>query len=261
MASIDYDRQTNMRAPSMERPDERAKTRLVEAVFGGRYSTGGQMELSEIAAQFRLDESSILHVLQNFQTLGMASLFGTESVISHASKPKEMHEAYEIRAGLEEVGARAAARVLKGNVKALRREIDAMRVTFREQDLGSLTLNDVPLLRAQELLETTAAHLRPLIPQIASAVFATSSKEPVSPLARATNIAPSSAETNNLAFPLAAAVWAPALSKTRISQSSFARKNSRTSAETSVGTPSTSAPIIPQRHMRPPESAARNKPT
>ena len=130
-----------------------------------------------------------------------------------------------------------------------------------EQDLGSLTSNNVPPLPGQELLETTGAHFRPLIPQIASAVFATSSKEPVSPLARATNIAPSSAETNSFAFPLAAEVWAPALSKTRISQSSFARKNSRTSAETSVGTPSTSAPIIPQRHMRPPESAARNKRT
>src|SRR6516164_5477001 len=117
------------------------------------------------------------------------------------------------------------------------------------------------LLPCQELLETTAPHLRLLIPQIASAVFVTSSKEPVSPLARAINIAPSRAETNSLAFPLAAAVWAPALSKTRISQSSFARKNSRTSAETSAGTPSTSAPIIPQRHMRPSEGAARDKRT
>src|SRR5215831_7032369 len=78
--------------------------------------------------------------------------------------------------------------------------------------------------------KATAAHLRPLIPQIASAVFVTSSKEPVSPLTRAINIAPSRAETNSLAFPLAVAEWAPAFSKTRISQSSFARKNSRTPA-------------------------------
>ena len=70
--------------------------------------------------------------------------------------------------------------------------------------------NEVP--RGPELLETTAAHLRALIPQTASAVFVTSSKQPVSPLARAINIAPSSAETNSLAFPLAAAEWAPALS-------------------------------------------------
>jgi DNA-binding GntR family transcriptional regulator len=143
-----------MRAPSMERPDVRAKTRLVEAVFGGQYLTEQQMKLSEIAEQFRLDESSTLRVLQDFQTLGMASLSGTKSVIFHASKPKEMQEAYEIRAALEEVGARAAARVLKGNVKVLRREIDAMRAAFHERDLSSFVEHDVAfhrhILRASE---------------------------------------------------------------------------------------------------------------
>ena len=61
-------------------------------------------------------------------------------------------------------------------------------------------------MRSVRLLRTTAAYLRPLMPQIASAVFVTSSKERVSPLARAINIAPSRAETNSLAFPLAVAV-------------------------------------------------------
>jgi DNA-binding GntR family transcriptional regulator len=131
----------------MERLDVRAKTRLVEAVFGGRYSNEEQMKLSEIAEQFRLDESATLRVLQDFQTLGMASLTGSKSVAFHASKPKEMQEAYEIRAALEEVGARAAARVLKGNVKVLRREIDAMRVAFRERDLSSFVEHDVAFHR------------------------------------------------------------------------------------------------------------------
>ena len=37
---------------------------------------------------------------------------------------KEMQQAYEIRAALEEVGGRAAARVLKGNTAILQRELE-----------------------------------------------------------------------------------------------------------------------------------------
>ena len=51
--------------------------------------------------------------------------------------PKEMQEVFEIRAALEEVGGRAAARVLKGNTVVLRRELDAMRAAFDRRDLDS----------------------------------------------------------------------------------------------------------------------------
>ena len=43
-------------------------------------------------------------------------------------------EVYDVRAALEEVGGRAAARVLKDNTAALQRELDAMRAAFRVMD-------------------------------------------------------------------------------------------------------------------------------
>ena len=48
--------------------------------------------------------------------------------------PKEMQDAYEIRAALEEVGGRAAARALKGNTITLQRELEAMREAFARLD-------------------------------------------------------------------------------------------------------------------------------
>jgi DNA-binding GntR family transcriptional regulator len=61
--------------------------------------------------------------------------------------PKEMQDAYEIRAALEEVGGRAAARVLKGNTAALRRELDAMRAAFDRLDLDSFVEHDIAFHR------------------------------------------------------------------------------------------------------------------
>jgi len=57
--------------------------------------------------------------------------------------PKEMQDAYEIRAALEEVGGRAAARMLKGNTAALQRELEAMRTAFERLDLDSFVEHDI----------------------------------------------------------------------------------------------------------------------
>jgi serine phosphatase RsbU (regulator of sigma subunit) len=61
--------------------------------------------------------------------------------------PKEMQDAYEIRAALEEVGGRAAAPVLKGNTAALRSELDAMRAAFDRLDLESFVEHDIAFHR------------------------------------------------------------------------------------------------------------------
>jgi serine phosphatase RsbU (regulator of sigma subunit) len=61
--------------------------------------------------------------------------------------PKEMQQAYEIRAALEEVGGRAAARVLKGNTAALRRELDAMRAAFDRLDLDTFVEHEIAFHR------------------------------------------------------------------------------------------------------------------
>lgn len=61
--------------------------------------------------------------------------------------PKEMQQAYEIRAALEEVGGRAAAQVLKGNTAALRRELEAMRAAFDRLDLDSFVEHDIAFHR------------------------------------------------------------------------------------------------------------------
>jgi serine phosphatase RsbU (regulator of sigma subunit) len=66
---------------------------------------------------------------------------------SISPNPKEMQDAYEIRAALEEVGGRAAAPVLKGNTASLRRELDAMRAAFDRLDLDSFVEHDIAFHR------------------------------------------------------------------------------------------------------------------
>jgi len=129
-------------------PNKLARARLTRELFSGRYREGESVELSEIATEYQLDAESVRKVFADFQTLGMVTLTGECSALVHSPNPKEMQEAYEIRAALEEIGGRAAARALKGNTAALRGELDAMRAAFHRRDLDSFVEHDVAFHRS-----------------------------------------------------------------------------------------------------------------
>ena len=124
-----------------------ARTRLAKELFSGRYRPGRSVLLPEIAAEYEMDVEAVLKVFADFQTLGMVTLSGKITAIVHSPNPKEMHEAYEIRAALEELGGRAAAPALKGNTGELQRELNAMRAAVRALDLDSFVEHDVKFHR------------------------------------------------------------------------------------------------------------------
>ncbi|MCU1242127.1 MAG: serine phosphatase [Candidatus Acidoferrum typicum] len=124
------------------------RTRLARELFNGRYRPGESLQLDRIATEHGMDNDSILRAFAEFQALGLVTLAGNFSAIVHSPNPKEMQEAYEIRAALEEIGGRTAARALKGNTAALQRELDAMRSAFRHSDLDSFVEHDVTFHRS-----------------------------------------------------------------------------------------------------------------
>ncbi len=131
-----------------QQPGNLARRRLAAQLFNGHGHSGESVRVYEIAAKCQLDEESILRVLREFQTLGMVTLSGNASVVFHAPTTKEMLQAYEIRAALEEIAGRAAAPALKGNTAMLQQELDAMRASFRRLDLDSFVEHDVAFHRA-----------------------------------------------------------------------------------------------------------------
>jgi len=124
------------------------RVRLAGELSNARSRTGESVKLSEIAAQYQLDEEAVLKIFAEFQTLGMVTLSGNSSAVVRSPSPEEMQEAYEIRAALEEIGGRAAAQALKGNTSALQREVDAMRDAFGRRDLDSFAEHDVAFHRS-----------------------------------------------------------------------------------------------------------------
>jgi serine phosphatase RsbU (regulator of sigma subunit)/DNA-binding GntR family transcriptional regulator len=144
----DGDTKTLLEVPDNTRPPGLGRSRLARDLFSGRYRPGQSLQLDKIAAEHEMDTDSVLEAFAEFQALGMITLAGNFSAIVHSPNPKEMQEAYEIRAALEEIAGRAAAGVLKGNAAALQRELDSMRSAFHHRDLDSFVEHDVTFHRS-----------------------------------------------------------------------------------------------------------------
>ena len=128
--------------------NEVGRVRLTGELFCGRYRPGQRVRLREIAAKYGLDNDAVLRLFMEFRSLGLITLSGQFSAVIHSPNAKEMYEAYEIRAGLEEIAGRTAAEALKKNTAELQKELDAMRVAVRTGDLDDYAVHDAEFHRS-----------------------------------------------------------------------------------------------------------------
>ena len=120
-----------------------ARVRLFTDLLNGRYPQGERLQLHKIARDYDVDLSSVLGIVADLHALGMVTIAEPDTAIVRSPEPKEMYEAYEIRAALEEIGGRATAHRLKGKTAELQREQEIMRAAVRRRDLDAYAEHDV----------------------------------------------------------------------------------------------------------------------
>ena len=123
--------------------NERGRVRLARELFCDGYRPGRRLRLREVAAKYGLDNAAVLNIFREFQALGLVTLSDHFSAVVHAPNSKEMQEAYEIRAALEEISGRTAAEVLKGNTEELEEALAGMRSAVTAGDLDDYAEHDV----------------------------------------------------------------------------------------------------------------------
>jgi serine phosphatase RsbU (regulator of sigma subunit) len=139
----DGDRKALVNMARNGQPPGLGRTRLARELFAGRYRVGQSLQLNKIAVEHGMDNDSILKAFAEFQTLGMVTLAGNFSAIVHSPNPKEMQEAYEIRAVLEEIAGRTAAPFLKDNTVDLLHELRAMRAAALDGNFDASIEHDI----------------------------------------------------------------------------------------------------------------------
>ena len=131
--------------------------RLVRELLSGRYQFGESLQLSKIAAAYDFNPDELRKAFLELQKIGLLNLHDYKTATVKVPNPKEMYDAHEIRAALEEIAGRTAAPAFKGNVVRLRYELAAMRACLEERDLDALAEHDVQF--HQVILHVSQNHI------------------------------------------------------------------------------------------------------
>jgi serine phosphatase RsbU (regulator of sigma subunit) len=127
---------------------ELGRARLARHLFSGRFRSGQCVQLAKIAVELGMDKKSVLKSSGEFQALGMITVGEDLSAVVKLPDPKEMLDAYNLRAAIEEIGGRAAATALEGNVAGLLKELGGMREALQDGNLDACVEHDINFHRS-----------------------------------------------------------------------------------------------------------------
>jgi DNA-binding GntR family transcriptional regulator len=126
---------------------EQIKEVLLERILNGDYEPGERIVETRVAREFGVSQGPVREALRELESLRLVVSEPFVGVRVRAITPQELGEIYPVRSGLEEVAARTAAPRLDGDVRALERELDAMRRVAATGDVHDFMLHDVQFHR------------------------------------------------------------------------------------------------------------------
>jgi DNA-binding GntR family transcriptional regulator len=119
---------------------EQVKNMLLERILTGHYAPGERLIETRIANEFGVSQAPVREALRELESLRFVESASFRGSWVREVSDDELAEVYPIRAALEEVAAREAAKRLDGDVSALEAEIEGMA---KAKDLSEQVEHDV----------------------------------------------------------------------------------------------------------------------
>jgi DNA-binding GntR family transcriptional regulator len=122
---------------------ERVKQELLRRIMHGELAPGARLVELQIARDLNTSQGPVREALRELEAMDLVTTEPYKGSRVREVTPKDIREAYMVRASLEELAARLAAPHFKGSVVTLRNEAAAIRTAARKKDLEAYTLHDV----------------------------------------------------------------------------------------------------------------------
>jgi DNA-binding GntR family transcriptional regulator len=122
---------------------ERVKQELLRRIMQGELAPGARLVELQIARDLNTSQGPVREALRELEAMDLVTTEPYKGSRVREVTPKDIREAYVVRASLEELAARLAAPHFKGSVVTLRDEAAAIRTAARKKDIGAYTLHDV----------------------------------------------------------------------------------------------------------------------
>ena len=122
---------------------EQVKELILARILSGEYGPGERLVETKIAQELGTSQAPVREALRDLELLRFVESEAFRGARVRAVSEEELIEIYPVRAAIEEVAAREAARRLDGLVEALEAEVAAMHVAADAGDLHSQVEHDV----------------------------------------------------------------------------------------------------------------------
>jgi DNA-binding GntR family transcriptional regulator len=116
---------------------------LLERILDGHYVAGERVKETVVAQELGVSQAPVREALRELEILGMVVSEPYRGARVREVTARELAEIYPIRAAIEEVAGRAAAKALGGDVTALEAEVSDMVAAADDGDVHRLLVHDV----------------------------------------------------------------------------------------------------------------------
>jgi DNA-binding GntR family transcriptional regulator len=122
---------------------EQVKELILARILSGEYEPGQRLVETKIAQELGTSQAPVREALRDLELLRFVESEAFRGARVRAVSDEELIEIYPVRAAIEEVAAREAARRLDGQVAALEAEVTSMHAAADAGDLHAQVEHDV----------------------------------------------------------------------------------------------------------------------
>lgn len=126
---------------------EQVKDLLLQRIASGQLKPGERIVETRIASELGTSQAPVREALRDLEQLRLVESQPYKGARVRAFGDAELIEVFPVRAALEELAAKEAAKRLAGDVSALESEVEAMRAAARSGDVNALTRHDIAFHR------------------------------------------------------------------------------------------------------------------
>jgi DNA-binding GntR family transcriptional regulator len=127
---------------------EQVKELLLERILRGDMKAGDRLVETRIAQELGTSQAPVREALRDLELLGLVESEAFRGSRVRELSDTELLDVFPVRAVLEELAAKLAARRLRGDVSTLEHEVKEMRSAARRGDTRSQVAHDIAFHRA-----------------------------------------------------------------------------------------------------------------
>jgi DNA-binding GntR family transcriptional regulator len=126
---------------------DRVKHELLSRIMDGRMPPGQRIVELHIADEMKTSQGPVREALRELEAMDLIVTEPYKGTRVREITPKQVEDAYDVRAALEQLAAVAAARVFKGNVVSLKKQAGAVETAACNKDQSAYGHHDVQFHR------------------------------------------------------------------------------------------------------------------